>query len=305
MKGIMDQLGADMQTTKIDISNVTQQQIAAMAIQIDTLRTGATRSHDDLRKHIAALADAPSRNKANLLGLKKWEPDHFSGLKSEDYRWWAKTVKHWADGRIDGMRDALDWAVKEEGTIDQGSRTLVNWEPIERANVMLYGFLCMACKGEALSIVEAHTKEGFEAWRKLAKRYDPKGGIMDVNRIQTMYKRKQCKHLEELPAAIDAIMKDLRYYDARGTGTFPDDLKMGLLLQVLPDSHKDYLETHYTMNKELNARAFHTAVEEITAYANLKRVQAIRERGPASMDVDSTTWEETRYTAAEWAECNI
>ena len=31
VKGIVGQLGADMQTTKVDISNVTQQQITAMA----------------------------------------------------------------------------------------------------------------------------------------------------------------------------------------------------------------------------------------------------------------------------------
>ena len=96
----------------------------------------------------------------------------------------------------------------------------------------------MYCAEDALRIVEGCPDQGFEAWRLLSKRHTPTGGRYELDRMNSMLARKQCKDLSDLPAAIDVLERDLRTYEATMGTAFPPEWKIPLLFQLMPESHK-------------------------------------------------------------------
>ena len=60
-----------------------------------------------------------------------------------------------------------------------------------------------------MRIVDKHPDQGFEAWRQLKLRYSPDGGRLELYRIESLFAKKPCKSLSEVPAAIDLLERDL------------------------------------------------------------------------------------------------
>ena len=85
-------------------------------------------------------------------------------------------------------------------------------EQCKSASAKLADFLQTYCGDDALRVVEACGANGLEAWRQLKKRYHPAGGRFELEKLNNMLHRKQCKNLDDLPAAIDILQKDLRNY---------------------------------------------------------------------------------------------
>ena len=75
---------------------------------------------------------------------------------------------------------------------------------------------------------------GLEAWRQLAKRYNPIGGTFELDRMSHLLSRKQCKDLSEIPAAVDRLIRDIEGYEQRSTHKSPQGWELPLLKQLLP-----------------------------------------------------------------------
>ncbi len=65
---------------------------------------------------------------------------------------------------------------------------------------------------EAQTIIERNKNNGFEAWRTLMRRYNPRGGRFELDRMNHLLQRKQCKTLTEVPAAVDIFEKESENY---------------------------------------------------------------------------------------------
>ena len=93
----------------------------------------------------------------------------------------------------------------------------------------------------ALRITEAHQHEGFEAWRQFKICYNPSGCRIGLDQALRIMSRKPCKHLSEVPAAIDVMERDLIYYDSMSGRDWPEELKILLLMQFLnwPESYPE------------------------------------------------------------------
>ena len=95
------------------------------------------------------------------------------------------------------------------------------WKWAAAGNRKLYDLLLNIMSDDALLVVEALPEQGFEAWRQLKLRYDPKSGTFELDRMLQLMTRKQCANLGELPAAIDQLEKDMRNYELRSPNPFP------------------------------------------------------------------------------------
>ena len=91
---------------------------------------------------------------------------------------------------------------------------------------------------------------GFEAWRQLAKRYNPIDGTFELDRMSHLLARKQCKDLSEIPAAVDRLIRDIEGYEQRSTQKSPQEWKLPPLQQLLPEKYKKELEMRYSMGEK-------------------------------------------------------
>ena len=269
---------------------------------LDKLRNESSGAVQELRAQLAAmkvLLDEKTKTgekEMQLLNLKHLEPKTFTGAKDDSYKSWAKKLKTYCNVRKEGFRAALEWCEKEENPVDldvmQGS-----WDWAKTGNAKFHDLLMNITSNDALLIVESVPERGFEAWRLLSRRYNPKSGTFELDRMLRLTNRKQCANLNELPAAVDQMEKDIRNYEARSANKFPEEWKMPLLIQLVPKAYKKEIE----MKFQLGQRDYAKLAAELTAFSNDARVrEQFQERGQADMDVDNLQRENEQWTEDEW-----
>ena len=76
----------------------------------------------------------------------------------------------------------------------------LDWADGVEGNPKLHDYLCSVLEKEPLGIVERTPGNGMEAWRRLAKRFDPTGGQHDIDRYESLvYNIRKAKSLQDLP----------------------------------------------------------------------------------------------------------
>ena len=111
-----------------------------------------------------------------------------------------------------------------------------------------------------------------------------------------MVARKQVKSLESLPAAIHWLEKSMKFYEATMAVKFREEIRLPLLLNLLPDDKREDFQRKYTVDQ----RDFMKIRDDILRRATKHRVTY--QRGPRDMEVDSVAKETLpgRYIPAEW-----
>ena len=96
-----------------------------------------------------------------------------------------------------------------------------------------------------------------------------------------MMARKQVKNLEDLPAAIDVFEKDMKLYEATTAVEFPKEMRLPMLLKLMPDAYREDFQRKFTVGQ----RDFAKICEDILRHATEHRVSITR--GPRDMEVDA------------------
>ena len=91
----------------------------------------------------------------------------------------------------------------------------------------------------------------------------PTGGRYELDLLNAMLSRKQCKDLSDLPAALDILQKDLQMYETTKGKAFPEEFKIEILLQFAPESRERKLQMKYTFWE----RDIQRNVENICSFA--------------------------------------
>ena len=310
-----EQFVAEIQVLRAQLTG-QQQQSATLSQALDTVRAEAGNALRELRDTLAGeqqrasalqrrLDDHDGRDASGrardwgLVKLSEFTGGKFAGARSESWKTWSKQAKIHFNAQKSGFRRALE-AIEEKPDTPVDAHTLedMNWEHAVSASGKLADFLHMYCADDALRIVEGCGESGFEAWRLLVKRHTPTGGRYELDKLNAMLARKQCKDLSDLPAALDILKKDLKLYEATMGKPFPEDFKIPILLQMVPESHKKELQMKYTLGE----RDFQRMAENISNFATEYRIY--EHRGRKDMEVDNVDLPSPprEYTDAEWAE---
>ena len=282
----------------------SQEQVATLSMAIDNVRAEAGRAVTELRQQLAALQNLTAGEGRNrdwtLLNVKEFSGGKFTGSKGESFKVWSKKAKISLNIKKEGFKKILETVEDDEETrVDD--RKLANlkltWEFSVIATAKLADFLQTYCGDDALGIVEACDGNGFEAWRQLKVRYLPSGGSYEIDRMNLILQRKRCKNLDELPTAIDKLLKDIRSYSLTMGEPFPVKWKMPLLCQILPEENRKVLEQQYMLDKKLD---FEVVTGLLSTHANEHRLR--EGRGRRDMEVDAVEPEAgaKEYTEEEW-----
>ena len=164
---------------------------------LDKLRAESSGAVLELRNQVAAMQIALNEKskvkekELELLNLKHLEPKNFTGAKDENYKSWAKKLKTYCNAKKEGFRKALDWCGNEESAIDLDVMA-ASWDWARTGNSKFHDLLMNITTDDALLVVESVPDRGFEAWRLLRRRYDPKSGTFGLDRMLRLTNRKQC-----------------------------------------------------------------------------------------------------------------
>lgn len=165
-------------------------------------------------------------------------PTIFTGARDEDWKSWAKKVRHYTNAKLPGYREALEATERlgNDHPVDEGIMNGWGWDDAVRANSRLHDMLMVITGGEAQGIVETVPGKGFEAWQLVSVRFNSVGEMYTYDKMSAIMRQNPVKHISEIPVATAKFEKDLKVFRERtGTG-FPEVLKLPLLLQMIRPS---------------------------------------------------------------------
>ena len=219
-----------------------------------------------------------------LMSAKDFKPTVFSGLRDQDYKPWRKKFITYANLQCTGFPAALEWIENRPDKTDADAIQVLAWEHSAEADPKFWDSLSMTTSDNALIIVESVAKgKGFEAWRCIHERYAPSGGRFELSKMVNVLKRTPCKSMNDLPRAIDDLEKDVnKYNDVTGFSLLPE-LKLPLLLECLPATHKTELELKYSMGE----RNYDKIVRDLLTYSKEHKFDHGPRKDPNAMDLDS------------------
>ena len=175
----------------------SQEQVATLSRAIDSVRAEASGAVLELRNLLAVEqqrgqtlttrleqghgGDRGARP-VSFVNTKVFDGGTFSGLKGENFRMWSKKAKIFCNVLSRGFKKALELAETQETAVDVHALQLPGWDEAVEADAKLYDFLWTYTAGDAQRIIVETPDRGFEAWRKLKKRFHPEGGTFELER---------------------------------------------------------------------------------------------------------------------------
>ena len=203
-------------------------------------------------------------------GLGK--PDRFDGDLEKFLPWRIKTTSYLCSIRKE-LREVLQWAEEKESpvtdkdvedTYGSAADPIDQMSNIQELRRELHDVLLMVTEREPFDLVLNSTC-GFEAWRRLSRRFDPTTGGRKRALLNSILSPNRTK-LEELPQAMEKLMDSIRLYERRrdSTGartTISEDIKISVIERLVPAE----LERHLVLNRDRYV-SFNDILGEIQSY---------------------------------------
>ena len=159
----------------------------------------------------------------------------------------------------------------------------------------LYDILSQYCTGEALSVIKGVTSfEGFLAWQKLHRKYNPKTMARTIRLMTDVAGPKQVKEIWEVEAAITAWETRVQKLESEFGESLTTTMKIAIFAGMMPTSIQDYVYTNVDGQTEYPAVA-----ARIKTWAENK---AAMMNGPVPMEIGEVQWE--KYND-EWEDAEV
>ena len=182
---------------------------------------------------------------AGLINAKSMSPKVFHGKTEESYRTWAKKVRAFCNATRPGFKRFLIWCEKQECEIDIDDMN-IEWRHKDVAAEALYDFLVLHTGDDAQILVERFEDNGPEAWRQLARRYDPIGESYVLDQMDKLMHVTRCKNMLELPSSISRWERaHSRCAELSGGKSMPEEWKLPILFRLIPQSDYDKIKLQY------------------------------------------------------------
>ena len=186
-----------------------------------------------------------AREAKSLIDVKSvGRPTNFKG-EEEKYQSWNNKTTFYFNGVYPGTRRLLKHIELLEGPIDMNDLGLhfPNLaEQLEEINEGLHTLLgCITEDDPQVILLNFEEGEGFEAWRRINRRYDPRTTARTRTMFAEIMKSPECK-LDGLLAGIEALERKILTCEQRKKVVMDDDMKIGAILNMCPKNIRDHVD---------------------------------------------------------------
>jgi hypothetical protein len=230
-------------------------------------------------------------------------PKVYTGVEAEWMEWHLK-VNNFVSATFPEAKSALELCGEHEQQLTEDQLDLLfgdpdsqdhlaEWQPL---GLSLMTVLVSLTSGEPLDIVRGCTN-GWEAWRRLTRRYDPTTGGRRRNLLQAILKPERAS-MDTLSHKLEQWEELVRQYERRRDANgdkkvLDDDIKCSVLEDLVPQE----LATHLRMNRS-RLGTYDLMRSELMLFCEIRTGNKIKPRSGASasggkgggddpMDVDS------------------
>ena len=183
-------------------------------------------------------------------GLSK--PATLDGRDDDKVRPWIVKARNWILSLCASLVGVLQWSEDNDEPIDReaielhfGTGTSTEVKHVHLWNARLHAMLVQVTEKEPFDIVQnCGSGNGFEAWRRLNRRFDPNSGSRRSNLLSSIIKPGRSK-LENVLESLERWTDQVRRYESgknrQGTrSTLDEEIKIFAMGNVVPEE----LEKH-------------------------------------------------------------
>ena len=140
-------------------------------------------------------------------------------------------------------------------------------EEVEKKSGELYNILSQYCTGEALNVIKGITTfEGFHAWQKLYRKYNPKTMARAIRLMTDVTGPKPVKEIREVEAAITLWETRVSKLQTEFGEKMSQTMKIAILTGMMPTAIQDYVYTNVDESTQYTA-----VVEKIKTWPGTRR----------------------------------
>ena len=231
-----------------------------------------------------------------LIDTKSIRIRDFDGEQSK-WEAWAHSFKSAIRSACPEVLVTMEEA--EKMTLTATDDNLEEVEEIEKKSGEMYNILSQYCTGEALNVIKGITSfQGFHAWQKLYRKYNPKTMARAIRLMTDVTGPKPVKEIREVEAAITLWETRVTKLHAEFNETMSPTMKIAILTGMMPTAIQDYVYTNVDDNTQYQA-----VVDKIRTWAGNKTAMM---NGPVPMDIGEVSWDKSwDETYAEWEEAEV
>lgn len=216
----------------------------------------------------------------------------FSGA-TEEFHDWQRKAKNYLRCFSNKTVQLMEWAEnKDFGITHQYIEEGEGGQEQIKLDIQLNAYLISHTDGQAGQLVSSASGVGFEAWRLLMKRYDPRTSESKRALMKRVINIQPAKNMQDLERTIQEWEESLRRYE-KATGKELDaDIKVNTIIAMCPPKLQEHL------NLTTDDEDFEHVRREV-----IRQIEKQRSSGPVPMDVGSSeqaeTWEHEEYNEGE------
>ena len=202
---------------------VLSAQLERVAGELDTVKTAAQTWKNSQERNPSVAQPYPRTDGCpQFFNPKTMQPEMFRGGTKENFVAWARKVRNYLNAYLYGLR-ALLLKVETSTTecVVEHIRALEIPNP-EQVSQGIHSFLIGATEGAPNTIVDNALGNGFEAWRRLVREYDPQSTEHNFGRMQAVMRQPRCKHLKDFTARVETWEREVRTLLDRTKDTIPE-----------------------------------------------------------------------------------
>ena len=211
--------------------------------------------------------------KANNIDRKSiGGPPDWDSAQEHGFTEWQIKLTAWLVNQDERAMDWLNMARDSPGQIGTANLDRHNFEndqvrdSCKKLNAMLYNILVTKLRGEAFNIVTSVRDGcGFEGWRLLTKRYQPRTPATKRALLKSIFNMKSAKKVEEIENNLLKVEEIFTRYETMSDNTLPEDIKTVILIELCTPDLKEHLEFS---SKDVS---YKETREAVMAYVERKR----------------------------------
>ena len=225
-------------------------------------------------------------------GPPEWDSNKDEGLFPE----WHVKIKAWLGNQDDRALHWLNAARDADHVLEKDDLDIQHFSSdqehadCKKFSTMLNNILVAKLKGEAFTIVSSvRDGSGFEAWRLLMKRYEPRTPGTKRALLKAIFNLKAAKKVEDIEKNVLRLEEIFNRYEVMAKEGLPEDIKTVIMIELCTPELKEHLEFN------IKDVSYKETREAVMAYVERKRRDPLTAMEVGECEANAEWWSPNDY----------
>ena len=157
---------------------------------------------------------------------------------------WARKVRNHLNAHLRGLRSLMLQVETSTNAVTDEHIDELDIPTPDLVSSGIHSFLIGITEGAPNTIVDNALGNGFEAWRRLVREFDPQSSEHNFGRMQTVMRQPRVKNLKDFTARVESWEREVRTLVDRTKQPIPEWVLTHIMIEMLLVEHEAHLRNY-------------------------------------------------------------